>query len=104
MSRWTLWTVLLGGMAVTYATRLSFVSLLPQERLPATLRRGLRYVPPAVLAALVLPEFLLAEGRLAVSVGNPRLLAGALAALVAFRFRNAWLTIAIGMAALWLLS
>jgi branched-subunit amino acid transport protein len=33
--------------------------------------------------------------------GNGRLVAGAIAALVAWRTRNVFLTIAVGMAALW---
>ena len=99
-----LWVVMLGGMAVTIAIRLSFVALLPIERLPARLRDGLRYVPPAVLAALVLPALLRPDGSLDLTLGNVWLLAGALAALVAWRTGNIWLTILAGMAAVWALS
>jgi branched-subunit amino acid transport protein len=99
-----LWGIILGGMLITYAQRLSFIALVPSEWLPLTMRRGLRFVPPAVLAALITPEVLSPEGPLDLSLHNPRLLAGGIAALVAWRFRNAWLTIAAGMLALWLLS
>jgi branched-subunit amino acid transport protein len=54
-----------------------------------------------VLSAIVFPELLLREGALAISPGNPRLLAGILAGLVAWRTRNMLLTIVVGMAALW---
>jgi branched-subunit amino acid transport protein len=39
-----------------------------------------------------------------VSLGNTRLVAGALAALVAWRTKNVLLTIGVGMAALWILQ
>ncbi len=43
-------------------------------------------------------------GTLNVSPGNPRLLAGALAVVIAWRTKNALLTILSGMAALWILQ
>lgn len=104
MSRTDLWVIILGGMGVTYATRLSFILWIPSSRLPPALRRGLRFVPPAVLAALTLPMLLRPEGPLDLSLGNTRLLAGAAASLVAWRTRNTWLTIAAGMLALALLT
>ena len=104
MSRAALWAIILGGMLVTYATRLSFVVLLPHERLPSLFRRSLTYVPPAVLAAIMLPEMTRPTGALDLSLGNYRLIAGLLAALVAWRSKNTWLTILVGMAALWALT
>ena len=104
MSTISLWGIIIGGMVVTYAIRLSFIALVPHERLPDLFRRGLRYVPPAVLAALITPELFRPAGTLDISLGNHRLLAGVVAAIVAWRSRNTWLTILTGMAALWLLS
>jgi branched-subunit amino acid transport protein len=98
------WLAILGGMLGTYLTRLSFILLVPPGRLPSTLRRGLRYIPPAVLSAIVLPELLLRNGALELTADNPRLMAGAVAAVVAWRTRNTWLTIASGMVTLWLLA
>lgn len=95
--------ILLGGMA-TYLTRMSFILLIPPDRLPPLFRRGLRLVPAAVLSALILPDLLLREGAIAVGLDNQRLLAGAIAALVAWRTRNTWLTIGAGMLSLWVLG
>jgi len=99
-----LWTIIIGGMLVTYTTRLSFILLIPQERVPTLMKRALRYVPPAVLATLILPDLLLSDGNLSLSLQNYRLFAGILAAFVSWRTKNTWLTIGIGMGALWLLS
>ena len=104
MSNAEIWLVILGGMIVTYLTRLSFTVLVPPDRLSPVFSRGLVYIPPAVLAAIVLPELLLAEGQIAISSSNHQLLAGILAALVAWRLKNTWLTIASGMLALWLFA
>lgn len=104
MSNTSIWMVILGGMLATYATRLSFLVLLPHDRLPLLARRALRFVPPAVLAAIILPALVRPSGLLDLSLGNERLLAGTLAALAAWRFRNTWVTIAAGMVALWILG
>jgi branched chain amino acid efflux pump len=97
--------VLLGGMAVTYATRLSFLVFIGHETLPPALRRGLRFVAPSILAALILPALTLDSAtHLALWPLTPRLLAGAIAMAFTWRFRNTWLTIAAGMASLWILQ
>jgi branched-subunit amino acid transport protein len=104
MSRVELWVIILGGMAVTYALRLSFIALLPIERLPAAIRRGLRYVPPAILSAIAIPEFLAPTGKLDISLSNEFLIAGILAGLIAWRTRNTWLTIIVGLIAIVIFS
>jgi branched-subunit amino acid transport protein len=98
------WLIIFGGMLVTYLTRLSFIALIPVERLPTIVRHGLRYAPPAVLAAIIGPELLLADGSGLMLWPNARLVAGLGAMLVAWRTKNTWLTIAIGMFGLWLLA
>jgi branched-subunit amino acid transport protein len=98
----SVWLIILFMGLVTFAIRLSVIGLSDKMELPALLRRGLRFVPPAVLSAIIAPDVLLREGQLDVSLGNVRLLAGVLAALVAWRTKNVLLTIAVGMAALWI--
>lgn len=97
----SVWLAIVGAGVVTYATRLSFI--LWQERLamPAWVERALRFAPVAVLSAIILPELLVREGALLISPFNARLIAGIIAALVAWRTRNIWLTIAVGMLTLW---
>jgi len=99
-----IWLIILGGMVVTYLTRLSFTVLVPPSRLPPAFSRGLVYIPPAVLAAIVLPELLIIDGQITIAPSNFKMVAGFLAALVAWRYKSVWLTIAVGMLALWLLA
>jgi branched-subunit amino acid transport protein len=88
----------------TFATRLSFILLLENRKIPPLVERSLRLVPPAVLSAIIFPEVLRPDGILNLSPGNPRLLAGLLAALVAWRTKNIFLTIGVGMATLLILQ
>jgi branched-subunit amino acid transport protein len=97
------WLIILGMGLVTYAIRLSLIALLGRMQVPPIVQRGLRFVPPAVLSAIIFPELLRPSGALDISLNNLRLLAGVLAALVAWRTKNVLLTIAVGMAALWIL-
>jgi branched-subunit amino acid transport protein len=86
---------------LTFATRLSFIALLANADVPPLLTRALRYVPPAVLSAIIFTEVFVRDGAPDLSPRNLRLPAAAAAALVAWRTRNVLLTIAVGMAALW---
>jgi len=87
---------------VTYAIRLSLIMLLGRVEVPPLMQRALRFVPPAVLSAIIFPELLRPGGTVNLSLGNPRLLAGTLAALIAWRTKNVLLAIILGMLALWM--
>lgn len=100
----TVWVIILAGGVLTYTTRLSFILLFEKLNLPIWVKRALRFVPPTVMAAIIVPDLLLSDGRLIFNPLNPRLLAGGLAILVAWRTRNVLFTILSGMLALWLLQ
>ena len=95
-----IWLVMLFGGLITFGIRFSFIYLFGRFHIPETLRRALHYVPPAVLSAIIFPEILLHDGKLALTLGNDRLLAGLVAVLVAWWTKNTLLTILAGMAAL----
>jgi branched-subunit amino acid transport protein len=100
-----LWLVVLGAAVGSYVLRVSFVALFGRmDDVPPRVERTLALVPPAVLAALVLPELVLEGEALALSLDNHRLLAGALAAVVAWRTEDMLATVAVGMGALYTLS
>jgi branched-subunit amino acid transport protein len=99
-----LWLTILGAGAVTFALRLSLIALLGRIRIPPSLRQALRFVPAAVLTAVVIPLLFYKNGVLEVSLGNERLLAGLVAALIAWRTRSVLFTLVGGMATLWALQ
>ena len=104
MSTLALWLTIVGAGAVTFALRLSFIALLGRIEVPSFLGRALRFVPAAVLTAVVIPLLVYVDGAVEVSLGNERLIAGVVAALIAWRTRNVPLTLVGGMAMLWTLQ
>jgi branched-subunit amino acid transport protein len=100
----TLWLIILGMVVVTFTVRLSVIALLGDTRLPDGLNRALRFVPPAALSAIVFPAVFMPKGSLDVSLDNTRLLAGSVAALVAWRTKSALVAIGVGMVLLWVLE
>jgi branched-subunit amino acid transport protein len=101
-----LWVIVVVAGIGTYGIRLSVLALIHHSTLPRTARKALRFVMPAVLAAIILPAvtYTAGAGHFDISPGNERVLAATLAAAVAWATRSVWATIAVGMAALWLLQ
>jgi branched-subunit amino acid transport protein len=91
-----IWPVIVISGAGTYAMRASFLAFAHRmATVPPALTRVLRQIPPAALSAIILPALVRPEGRL--DLLQPRLLAGIVAALVAWRTRNVGLTLIVGM-------
>jgi len=98
------WLAILGVSAATFLLRASFILFADPHRFPHGFRRALLYVPPSVLAAIVAPGLLMADGALDVGLRNPRWIAGILAIAMAALTRSAVAAIAGGMAVLWVLQ
>ena len=92
-----LWLVVIAIGVLTYAIRLSFILALDRLAVPPLAQRALRLVPPAVLSALIFPDLLIHDGTVDLSIGNARLVAGVIAALVAWRTHNVFLTVGLGI-------
>lgn len=91
------------GLA-TFAIRSSFFMLSGRLELPGTIKNGLKFIPAAVLTALIIPALARHDGTLQLSWQNPRLIAGLMAIGVAYKTKNVLLTLAFGMIALWILQ
>jgi branched-subunit amino acid transport protein len=89
---------------LTFGMRFIFIYLLGRFEIPETLRGALRFVPPALLSAIVVPELLVRSGQIDLTPSNFRLLAGLAAVLVAWKTKNTLLTILGGMLVLVLLE
>jgi branched-subunit amino acid transport protein len=98
------WLIIIGMGLATYGIRLSSIVLLGKREFPLIVRRALRFVPPAVLSAIIFPELFQHSGYFDLSLTNARLLAGVFASMVAWRSKNVLATIAVGMIALWILQ
>ncbi|TVQ40537.1 MAG: AzlD domain-containing protein [Spirochaetaceae bacterium] len=90
--------------AVTYLSRLGGFLLVRAFGVPRVVARWLTYVPVGILTALVVPTLLVREGRLHIGLDNHYLLAGIVAAVIAYRTRNVLLTVGVGLAAVFALQ
>lgn len=95
--------VILAMAAVTYFTRFASVLLLDRTGIPGWLSRVLKHVPTAMLTALIAPALLAPRGYLQIEPGNHYLIAGFVAAFLAWRRQHPAITMGAGMAAMLIL-
>jgi branched-subunit amino acid transport protein len=100
----SLWLSIAGMGLITFAIRVSLIVLVGRTDIPPAVRRSLRFVPPAVLMALAAPTLVRPEGTINLSFTNAYLVAGLLAALIAWKTRHTLLTIGTGLTILWALT
>jgi branched-subunit amino acid transport protein len=100
----SVWLTIAGMGLVTFGTRI--LPFLAVERLtvPPRVQDALRYVPIAVLSAIVAQEVIAPGGDVDISGDNLRLFAGATAIAVAAVTRTVLVTLGAGMAVLWALQ
>jgi branched-subunit amino acid transport protein len=97
-----LWVVIVAVGAINYASRLSFIAFFARRTMPPLLARALRYVPPAMLMALIVPMVITPAAG--IETVNPRIAAAIVAGIVAGWTRSTLKTMFAGMASLWLLQ
>ena len=89
----------------TYLLRLSFIGIVGDRVMPEWVLVPLRFVAPAVLAALIAPSVLLNDDALDLSpASNPRAIAALVALLLAWKTRSVPVVIAAGLATVWALQ
>lgn len=96
-----IWLVFAVAGIGTYLIRASFLLLGPKLTLPPRVERALRYVGPAVFAAIVAPAVVGRAGAGGLPDRLPELVAAATAALVAWRTGRVIWVLAVGMVTLW---
>jgi len=94
------WVIMLLVGMLTLGIRLSFILIFDRWTPPSLLQQALRFVPIAVLSAIILPELLINDGRVNISPSNLRLIAGVIAMLVAWKTKSIIWTILAGMGVL----
>jgi branched-subunit amino acid transport protein len=96
--------LIFGMFLVTFGVRYPVLALVSRIQMPEIVEQGLKYVPSAVLTAIIVPSVLMPGGSLDASLTNVPLLASLVAVLISWRTKNLLLTIIIGMSTLWLLG
>jgi branched-subunit amino acid transport protein len=87
---------ILGMALVTYIPRLLPVSLLSSRSLPPLVTAWLRYVPVAVLAAMLFPSILVREDQLDLSLNNLFFWAALPTFIVAWKTRSLFGSVVVG--------
>ena len=98
----TMWMVVILAGIATFTMRFVFIALFKKVAVPPVLERGLRYVAPAVLAAITLPA-LVAPGHVWDPV-NAFVPAAVIGGVAAWRTKSIGAAIAFGLPALWLIN
>jgi branched-subunit amino acid transport protein len=100
------WLIVIAAGGLTFAVRAVLLLAVSPGALPDAARRSLRFVSPAVLTAIIVPAVLFVgeDETLSIALSNERLVAALVAVGIAWFTRNTWLTIGVGMAALWVLQ
>jgi len=99
-----LWAVIFAVGLLNYLSRLSFIAVFARRSMPPLLARALKFVPAAMLTALIVPMIVVDPTAGSAMTFDPKMVAAAVAGVVAFFTRSSLLTIGVGMAALWLLQ
>lgn len=104
MSPLEIWLTILGITFATVLTRAGFHMTNADVRLSPRLEAALRYAPACALVAIIVPDLIVRNGEIFVSVSNARLLAACISVGVFLVTRSVLGTIAGGMGAYWLLA
>ena len=98
--RTEIFLIIMGMAAVTFFTRFAPVVLFRRTGVPVWFERWMKHVPTGILTALIVPALLLPKGYLDVSIHNHYLLAGLVATVATCLFRNAIITMSLGLVAM----
>ncbi|MGD1919846.1 MAG: AzlD domain-containing protein [Pleurocapsa sp.] len=90
---------LIGAMAVvTFLIRYPLLAFSSQINLPPQLIEALKYLPPAILTAIVVPEiFMPTENKIILNYTNAKLIGAISTILISWRTKNLLLAIIGGM-------
>ena len=91
------WILIFGMMAVTFLPRYIPFAFVDHLKLPHWLKRALPYVPIAVLTSIVSQNTFFVEESLTLSLENSRIIAGVIAALIAYWTKSLWWTVGTGL-------
>ncbi|MEM9540896.1 MAG: AzlD domain-containing protein [Cyanobacteria bacterium P01_E01_bin.42] len=90
--------LVLGMAAVTFGIRYFVLGMSDRIQLPPLIIEALRYIPPAILTAIVIPEVLIPNGdRIVFDYTNARLIGAIAAVAIGYWRKNLLLTIVVGM-------
>ncbi len=91
--------LIIGMCLVTYLPRMIPATFLSRREIPELFIKFLSYIPAAVLSALLLPAVLVTDGKINISMSNTMLLSSLIVLPIAYKTKNMFLTVILGMIA-----
>ena len=98
MSNTDIWIVIAALTLGTFLTRATFWLVGHHITIPKRINEALRYAPACALAAIIVPDLLIAHDHIEVSLSNPQLVSGIIAGAFFLYQRSMIGTILLGMA------
>ncbi|PID49831.1 MAG: branched-chain amino acid transport [Proteobacteria bacterium] len=89
--------IILGMAVITFSTRFALYFRAHRISLPTWLEEALRYVPVAVLTAIIMPMILMPKAELAIHWSNPWLMGGLASFVLGLWQQKTMLTILLGV-------
>lgn len=91
------WLLIFGMFTITFTIRFIMYAFAGKMNFPNWLAESLKFVPPAVLTAIIVPSVLMPTGELDFSITNSYLIAAVFAFVIALYTKNLLKTIGLGM-------
>ncbi|MCP4325765.1 MAG: AzlD domain-containing protein [Alteromonadales bacterium] len=86
-----------GMLIITFSIRFVIFAGAGKLSFPNWLASALKFVPPAVLTAIIIPSVMMPNGFIDISFSNSYLMAGIFAFIIALTTKNLLKTIGLGM-------
>ncbi|HZK28275.1 MAG TPA: AzlD domain-containing protein [Thermoclostridium sp.] len=96
--------IILGMSIVTYIPRALPIIVLSKFKLPDWFLRWLKYIPIAILSALLFPQIMMFEDHVNISLDNKNLLAAIPSLLAAYKTKSLFITVLVGIISMLLLN
>lgn len=103
MARGEIILMIIGMGLATYFTRFGTFFFFGDKEIPPRVKVFLKYIPIAMLTAIIAPALVMPADELFLSTENHYLIAGVVAGAVAFVTKSVILTVAIGLGVVLLL-
>jgi len=99
-----IWVIMIITGFLNFAMRISMFSGLFKGEITPSLRSILRFVPIAVLSAVIAAAVFIDTADSAISLHIPKVLAATIAAIIAWFTQSVIATITVGLAAIWIIG
>ena len=90
-------TLILGMFIITFSIRFLMFAFAGKISFPEWLAKSLKFVPPAVLTAIIIPAVIMSSGVIDISFTNNYLIAALFSFVIALVTKNLLKTIGLGM-------